>query len=448
MAKILIAEDDVYLRSALSDLLKTQGHNIFEAPHGRAAVEIMSLQDFDMVISDIQMPGMNGIELLDWSTKNKPVPFIIMTGFSTMMETKSVIELGAKELFSKPFKNDDLLKSIDSILGLDVIPPPIIKDVAQFCRISIAEFVFGKKLQFDIFVKLSSVKYVKVALKGEELTQDRVQHYKEKGVTHLYILKDDFGSLVGFNISLAQKIKSSASISYEKKMNFLKYTGELLLTQAFVADVDKELFNEAATFMSVTVNTLTDSKEVLDILAMLNSHNEHIFAHSIGVAIYSIMIAQRMGYESQQAYFKLSTAAIFHDIGKKEIDVTVLEKHRSRLTPEDKKLIDSHVIRGKEIMMSIKGISEDISQLVFEHHEDVAGLGYPMGTDRRQHHPMSKILQLANLFVEVAMAGPHSPGMSGEKTITFLEHSYSERFDERTMAALKGIFRNKNKSAA
>jgi putative nucleotidyltransferase with HDIG domain len=439
MAKILVVEDDEFFRKAVCDLLRKKKHDVYEAAHGRGAMEVMSIQEFELVITDIQMPGMNGIELLEWSLKVKPVPFIVMTGFSTILETQSAYDLGAKDFISKPFKNQDLITIINKTLGI-VEPTTEEEVVLEFCKISIDEFVFGKKLEFDIFVKLSATKYVKIALKGEELIKDRVLTYKEKGVTHLYITKEDFGRLVGFNINLAQMIKGSKSISYEKKVNFLKYTGEVILTQAFVNGVDKELFNEASTFMGLTMNTLTDSREHLDLLSLLSKHSEHIYAHSIGVSIYSIMIAQRMGFESQQAFFKLSIAAMFHDVGKKEIEPKILLKHRSQLTSDDKKLIDSHVQKGQEIIMSIKGIPEDVAQIVFEHHEDVAGLGYPMGTDRRVHHPLSKIIQLANLFVEVALAGPHSPGMPGDKTITFLEHSYADRYDYAAMKALKSIF--------
>lgn len=153
MAKILVVEDDEFFRKAICDLLKRKGHVIFEAPHGRAAVEIISMQDFELVISDIQMPGMTGVELLEWSIKTKPVPFIIMTGFSTLLETKSAYDLGAKDFISKPFKVADLVLIIDKILGVQA-GNPVVSDACEFCKISINEFVSGNKIEFDVFVKL------------------------------------------------------------------------------------------------------------------------------------------------------------------------------------------------------------------------------------------------------------------------------------------------------
>lgn len=439
MAQILIVEDDEFFRKAIFDLLSKKGHNVFEAPNGRAAVEIISLQEFDMVLSDIQMPGMNGIELLEWSIKHRPVPFIIMTGFSTILETQSAYDLGAKEFISKPFKNAELIALVNTVLGIDDQAPPV--DTNEYCRLSINEFVSGKKAEFDIYVKLSEAKYVKIAHKGEELFKERITTYKEKGVQYLYITKEGFTHLVGFNLNIAGMLQTNKKISQEKKINFLKYTGEVILAKAFIAGVDKEVFAEAQNFVGVTLNTLADSNEVVDILDMLKSHSDHVYTHSMGVALYSVMIAKKMGFESNQAFFKLSMAAMFHDIGKKEIDPKILEKSRIQLTVEEKKILDSHVLKGQEIILTLKGIPEDISDLVFEHHEDVIGLGYPLANKKKDHHPLSRIIQLANQFVNLAVPGPNTPGMSGEEAVNYLQARLSERFDEKAMGALKSIFK-------
>lgn len=121
MAKILIVEDDESFRKAICALLKKKKHEVYEAAHGKGAIEVLSIQDCDMVLTDIQMPGMNGIELLEWSIKNKPIPFIVMTGFSTILENKSVYDLGAKGFISKPFKNVDLITIINKTLGISDI---------------------------------------------------------------------------------------------------------------------------------------------------------------------------------------------------------------------------------------------------------------------------------------------------------------------------------------
>lgn len=440
MASILVVEDDGFFRKAVSSLLKKKGYNVSEASNGKVAMMCMLSQNFDVVISDIQMPEMNGIELLQWSLKNRNAPFIIMTGFSTLLETQSAYDLGANEFITKPFKNNEFLELIQKVINGNDEKLEIVEGSDNYCKILIDEFVSGKKVGFDIFVKLSETKFVKIVHKGEGIVKERIFHYKEKGVKHLYIKKESFAQIVGFNLNVAGLLQSNKNISDEKKVNFLKYTGEVILAKAFAVGADKEVFAQAQTFINLTITTITESRECLDLLSMLNSHSDHLYAHSIGTSLYSFMIAKKMGYESNQIFFILSMAGMFHDIGKKEIMPDILNKHRSLLTAEEKKIMDSHVMRGQEILLSIKGIPEGVAQLVYEHHEDLAGLGYPMGTTKLNLHPLSCILQLANLFVGFTIAGPHNSAMSGQEAIKIIESTHAGRYDENAMNALKLLF--------
>ncbi|MGE0762348.1 MAG: response regulator [Bdellovibrionales bacterium] len=440
MARILVVEDDNHFREAICDFLKRKQYDVFQAPNGKAAKEIISVQDLNIVLTDIQMPGLTGIELMEWALKHKPLPFIVMTGFSMLLETQSAYDLGAKEFITKPFKNADLLSAIERILGTTKEPEVVSQVATEYCKVSIDEFVARPTIEFDVYVKLSDQKYIKIAHKGETMPRDRVQQYKDKGLRYLYIAKEDFGKLVDFNLNLANIIKDRSDISDEKKMNFMKYTGEAILEKAFVEGVDRESFKEAQSFLGMTINVITDSKEHFDMLSLLNAHSDYIYAHSIGVAMHSIMIARKMGYESNQVFFKLSMAGMFHDIGKKEIDRQILEKARPLLSNSERALIESHATRSKEILLAIKGIPEDVVQIVYEHHEDCAGQGYPMAKKKHEMHPLSKILQTANLFMEQALKGPNHPGMSGLNAVAYLEKIYFDRLDPACVTALKSLF--------
>ena len=438
MANILIVEDDGFFRKAVSSLLKKKGHQVVEASNGKIAITCLKSNKIDVVVSDIQMPEMNGIELLQWSIKNKPVPFVIMTGFSALLETQSAYDLGAKEFITKPFKNTEFLDTINKALAGDKME--VVEGGENYCKLLLEEFVSGKKVEFDIYVKLSETKYVKIAHMGDNIPKERIVHYKSKGVKYLYITKEGYSKLVGFNLNIATILQSNKKISDEKKINFLKYTGEVILGKSYVVGLDKEVFAQAKTYIGLTIDTLTESKQCLDLLSMLNNHSDHLYAHSVGVALYSFLISKKLGYESNQVFFKLTMAGMFHDIGKKEILPEILLKHRSLLTAEEKMAIDSHVVKGQDILLSINGIPEGVAQLVYEHHEDFAGLGYPMGIGKLHLHPLSNILQLANLFVGLALKGPHNPGMSGQEAIKHLESTYAGRFDPQSMACLKSLF--------
>lgn len=438
--KILVVEDDQFFREAIRDLLKKK-FVVLEAPNGKSAKDILSVQDIDVVLTDIQMPGLTGIELLEWAKEVKPVPFVMMTGFSMVLETKTAYELGARGFIAKPFKNSELLTIIDSVIGTaEAKVYPVVDAVQEFCKVSIDEFVAKPKIDFDVYIKLAANKIIKIAHRGQEIPRDKVDHYKSKGVKHLHILKEDFGKLVEFNMNLAKLMKDKPQFSQQKKMNFLKYTGEVLLEKTFVEGIDKNSFADAKSYLDITLNTVTDSDECLDLLGLLNSHADFIYAHSLGVSMYSVMIAKKLGFESSTLLFKLSLAGLFHDIGKKEIDRVLLEKPRHLVSKEERKLIEGHVVRGQEILNAMRGISSEIVQVVFEHHEDLEGLGYPLGKNKVALHPLTKILQAANIFIENTLSNPNGTTMSGPSAIEHMERIYGPRIDPTCIKALKSLF--------
>ncbi|MES2802453.1 MAG: response regulator [Bdellovibrionota bacterium] len=443
LKKILIVEDDNFFRDALRDLLKKK-FTVLEAPNGKSAKEILSMQTVDVVLTDIQMPGLTGLELLEWALQYKPeVPFIIMTGFSMVLETKTAFDLGAKGFIAKPFKNQELLILIDSILGTQEPKQFSVEEVAkEFCKVSIEEFVAKPKIDFDVYIKLSETKYIKIAHHGEELPKEKVSHYKEKGVKHLFIRKEDFSKLVQFNLGLANIIRNRSDISIQKKMNFLKYTGEILLEKTFVDGLDKSSLHEAKTFTEITLDAITESPESFDLLNLLNTHSDHVYAHSLGVAMYSVMIAKELGFESNSALAKITMAGLFHDIGKKEIDREILDKPRHLVSREERQMIESHALRGQEILNALPNISSDVVQIVSEHHEDLEGLGYPLRKEKAALHPMSKILQCANIFIENALAGSNGSGKPALLVIAHMEKIYGRRVDRHCLNALKVLFKD------
>lgn len=129
--KILLVEDDSSLRSLLKTILIREGFDVLEAEDGLVAKEILDINNnqFDMVIADIKMPQFSGVDLLEHSKNIRPsLKFILMTGFSEILESNKAQELGADGFLLKPFeKNIFLLEVIELISGSSIIKKKIIK---------------------------------------------------------------------------------------------------------------------------------------------------------------------------------------------------------------------------------------------------------------------------------------------------------------------------------
>ena len=116
--RVLVAEDDLDCRSAVSDILRMD-HLVSAVENGEEAVKQLSEEDFDLVIIDCMMPGLNGFELYKWLLDNRPMlkeKVIFMTGDIFVPEIKSFLETTGCPYITKPFAMDDFRRTVNSTL--------------------------------------------------------------------------------------------------------------------------------------------------------------------------------------------------------------------------------------------------------------------------------------------------------------------------------------------
>ncbi|MCG2726309.1 MAG: response regulator [Elusimicrobia bacterium] len=117
MPRILIVDDEPDMRLAIKNVLKLRGYEIFEAGDGLAALDIISKHDIHLMLLDIRLPGMDGIEVLERTRKiNRLLPVVMITGYGHIRSAVDVMKLGANEYLQKPFENTQLVKTVKRFL--------------------------------------------------------------------------------------------------------------------------------------------------------------------------------------------------------------------------------------------------------------------------------------------------------------------------------------------
>lgn len=112
MHTVLVVDDEPNYLIVLSELLKDEGFEVFTAPSAQAALPIVYGTDLDLVLSDMKMPGMDGIELLAKIKEfNKELPVILVTAYAEVEKAVEAMHLGAFTYLAKPFSNEQLLAS-------------------------------------------------------------------------------------------------------------------------------------------------------------------------------------------------------------------------------------------------------------------------------------------------------------------------------------------------
>ncbi|NUN05774.1 MAG: response regulator [Bdellovibrio sp.] len=443
MKKILLVEDDPYFRAAIKNILSKK-YDVIEADNGKVARDLIPTIQPDLILTDIQMPHLSGVELLEWLKVHRPTPVILMTGFSHILETQEAHSLGADEFLAKPFKEEELIEKIRKIFREDETIPaapaaPIDLD-KEFCRLPLEDFVNEKEADYPIYIRMSGAKYIKIAHQGGKLSPDKIALFKEKGVTHLYIRQEDFSKLVGFTLLISKAVSSSGQVEREKKMRFMTYTGEMLVQQAFVQGTDEALFRNAKDFLTTSLDILTEDQQTFSLLNILSSHSDVLYAHSLGVSVFSVLIAKQLGWQSPQTLFKLSFAGLFHDIGKKELRKELLEKPRALMTQEERTLMESHPTRGKEILESLRTAPSEVIQVAYEHHEDILGQGYPRGIDSKRIHPMTSIVTVADAFCNYTLKNPNNPvALFAPEAFLMIRKFKESSLDGEAVAALSKV---------
>ena len=442
MKKILLVEDDEFFRSAVKDFL-SKSYEVVEAENGLHAQNIMAEGVTpDAILTDIKMPKVTGIELLEWIKLRRPdIPVILMTGFSEILETTKAHELGAKDFIPKPFKSADLMAKINGLFGGPSAWKIDEGKDEDFCSLPVEDFLTEKNTEFGIFVKVADNKYIKISHNGGKIPEEKLKIFKQKGVHFLYVKQADFSRIVGFTVNVSRVVNASEKVDETKKLRFLKYTGGLIVQQAFVQGTDKDTFNNAKDFLSSSLSVITSSEDAMTVLDQLNDHNDYLYSHSLGVSMYSVMMAKKMGIKSPQTLFKLAMAGLFHNIGFKELPADLLQKNRFKLTKEERMLIESHPARGKEILESIKGIPSDVIQITYEHHEDLMGTGFPRRIDKKKIHPLTRIIACADAFCCLTLKNPDNENpIDGHAAVSKLMETKEGLLDTASLKSLCDLF--------
>lgn len=118
MARVLVIDDEEGMCWALEKALEEEGHQVFTATCGLAGLAVFKAQEIDLVLCDIKMPDISGLEVLEQIRKKKPdVPVVIMTGYSSLPIALEAIKKGADSYLTKPFHISHLKELVQKTIN-------------------------------------------------------------------------------------------------------------------------------------------------------------------------------------------------------------------------------------------------------------------------------------------------------------------------------------------
>ncbi|HEY7885273.1 MAG TPA: response regulator, partial [Cellvibrionaceae bacterium] len=114
MTKILVVEDEAIIRTALRKLLERNKYTVDEAPSVREATSKFTLTSYDLIISDLRLPGAPGTDLIKLAGD---VPVLIMTSYASLRSAVDSMRMGAVDYIAKPFDHDEMINAVKRVIG-------------------------------------------------------------------------------------------------------------------------------------------------------------------------------------------------------------------------------------------------------------------------------------------------------------------------------------------
>lgn len=123
MTRILIVEDEASFSDPLSWLLEREGHEVVVREDGRSGLEEFTRHPADLVLLDVMLPGMSGVEVCRELRRESSVPIIMLTAKDSEVDKVVGLEIGADDYVTKPYSARELLARINAVLRRRIAPP-------------------------------------------------------------------------------------------------------------------------------------------------------------------------------------------------------------------------------------------------------------------------------------------------------------------------------------
>lgn len=207
----------------------------------------------------------------------------------------------------------------------------------------------------------------------------------------------------------------------QKAYNFIK---ELTSTVKMGKDFDIEIASEIVDDM---VGSLARNRDAMLTLISIQNKDEYTFNHSINVSVMMAAFCKYLGMSAEEIKL-FTTGALFHDLGKTMIPDEILLKP-GRYTEEEFNIMKEHPALGKNILDKMQKVEQEISNIVFEHHERMDGTGYPKGLTGYEISLGGRIAAIVDVYDALTSDRPYKNGDAPTEVLKYLFESAPRQYD-------------------
>ena len=203
----------------------------------------------------------------------------------------------------------------------------------------------------------------------------------------------------------------------------------------------KQIKNLSANLKSAPANASRDAREIAgtmaeafdeasDVLINLVNFTDDRFSvhhHSVNVAVLSLSLGKALGITGRELRW-LCTGALLHDMGNIAIPAKVINK-RSDLTVSERKLMNTHPVLGGKLARNLEGISDEVAEIIDQHHEHLDGSGFPRGLKGEEISQLARIIAISNYYDNLCNPKEQKNAITPKAAMSILFAKYKEKLD-------------------
>jgi response regulator RpfG family c-di-GMP phosphodiesterase len=463
-------DDEKFIRDILADFLGMEGYVVRTAEDGEAALSELSLAQYDLVISDLKMPRMGGIELLEQIGSAAPNALtVIMTGFGTVETAIDAMKRGAYDYILKPFKVEEVIHVVQRGLEKQRLAAENLRLKEALSLYKVSEAIAASLSLEEVLAtvgdtaiheihgdlvstwlesgdggyferqRLLPPKHVRSAPMKDvastslgvlsargfitHLTEDStlLEHGRDK-LMRFFETEPELPveSLIAVPLRMKQRLLGWISVaSFTKGKRFDEGQRKLLSivgSRAAAAIENARLYEDLRATFQQTIEGLAKAIDKMD---------RYTAGHSERVATYAMYLATRLGLSQEQIEI-VRQSALMHDIGK--IGCVLNLNKPGKLTQDEYETFKRHPGYGRDILEPIRFLHPLIPG-VHLHHERWDGRGYPLGLKGPDVPLMARIIAVADTYDAMTSDRAYRRALPHEVAVTEIERCSGTQFD-------------------
>jgi putative nucleotidyltransferase with HDIG domain len=305
-----------------------------------------------------------------------------------------------------------------------------------------------RDISFDVYLKLSEENVAHVFSRSTGLDYKRLAQYISKGVNELFIHVDDMGAYKEFIARPAHAVFADPQTSPEKKIATLLNMTEQNMSELFTQlNVGEQTAESSKRVIQNYVKLMTQNPQNLALILKLVSHGEYLYYHSIAVSIFSMFIAKASGQFNQRMLELVGFGGFLHDIGVTQLPKELMDSPKI-YEEEERHHMETHAQIGMKMLEGTVNIQDEVRYVVYQHHEQPNGKGYPNKLHPGVIYYPSRIVALADAFSALISKRPYREAYSVPQAIEILSAETAKgKYDRDLMGIVASVFLRQSKAA-